>query len=370
MLLCAKGAGSEGCVFGGSAMVLVRAPRAPRDLTDSGLELFLGTTSGIRAKFESPESHRSDFDSDRKSISNSDQIQSAQNWRLSIPPDSSRRDKTPTPNCIKIERWTRPHPPPEVRHHDEASAHGLWTKLKEIYREKTFQNKALMRRLVLKLQRGTIVAEQMSEFQRRDQKRGLKKEAIEVKKRGQKKRRDKKNCPRNKIQDQSSEVATTTMMAMDESDVLLAVLADEESDWISDSGNTYHLCRDRDVFSIHVACEGLVRMANNTTKSCWQRNSPVLHSRREIHEGDRGAQGDALRKVQKSDQTREGATSVGCPWKASEERDRVDGAGSEGCVFGGSAMVLVRAPRAPRDLTESGLELVGCESKTVSDGER
>ncbi|GFY96148.1 tetratricopeptide repeat (TPR)-like superfamily protein [Actinidia rufa] len=30
-------------------------------------------------------------------------------------------------------------------------------------------------------------------------------------------------------------------------------------------------------------------------------------------------------------------------------------------------MVLVRAPRAPRDLTESGLELVGCESKTVRD---
>ncbi|GFZ21666.1 hypothetical protein Acr_29g0008280 [Actinidia rufa] len=34
MLLCAERAGREGCVFGGSAVVLVRAPRAPRDLTE------------------------------------------------------------------------------------------------------------------------------------------------------------------------------------------------------------------------------------------------------------------------------------------------------------------------------------------------
>ncbi|GFY92338.1 hypothetical protein Acr_08g0007340 [Actinidia rufa] len=35
--------------------------------------------------------------------------------------------------------------------HDEMSAHGLWTKLEEMYREKTSQNKVLLRRLVLKL---------------------------------------------------------------------------------------------------------------------------------------------------------------------------------------------------------------------------
>ena len=46
------------------------------------------------------------------------------------------------------------------------SAHGLWTKLEEMYRENTSQNKVLLRRLVLKLQRGTTVAEQTSEFQR------------------------------------------------------------------------------------------------------------------------------------------------------------------------------------------------------------
>ncbi|GFZ18365.1 subtilase family protein [Actinidia rufa] len=152
--------------------------------------------------------------------------------------------------------------------HDEMSAHGLWTKLKEMYREKTSQNKVLLRRLVLKLQRGTIVAEQTSEFQREPQE--------EVKRRGQRResrgrtlsafiatRRDKKNCLRNKAQNQSSEAATTAMMAVDESDVLLAASADEESDWISDSGIVYHLCRDREVFSTHVACEGLVRMAND-----------------------------------------------------------------------------------------------------------
>ncbi|GFZ06723.1 hypothetical protein Acr_18g0008930 [Actinidia rufa] len=92
------------------------------------------------------------------------------------------------------------------------------------------------------------------------------------------------NCPRNKAHDQSSEATTIAMMVVDENDVLLAVSADEESDWISDLGNAYHLCRDRKVFSTDVACEGLVRMANNMTKSCWQRNSLVPHGRREIHE--------------------------------------------------------------------------------------
>ncbi|GFZ02317.1 hypothetical protein Acr_15g0009250 [Actinidia rufa] len=48
MLLCPEGGGSEGCVFGGSAMVLVRAPR---DLTESGLEL-LDVTSDWRLVLE------------------------------------------------------------------------------------------------------------------------------------------------------------------------------------------------------------------------------------------------------------------------------------------------------------------------------
>ncbi|GFZ16029.1 hypothetical protein Acr_25g0004380 [Actinidia rufa] len=74
----------------------------------------LGTTIGIRAKFESPESHRSDFGGERKPILNSDQIRSAQKWRLSIPPDSSRRDEAPASNRVKIGRRSHPHAPPEV----------------------------------------------------------------------------------------------------------------------------------------------------------------------------------------------------------------------------------------------------------------
>ncbi|GFZ15968.1 hypothetical protein Acr_25g0003770 [Actinidia rufa] len=41
-------------------------------------------------------------------FSNSDQIRNAQKWRLSIPPDSSRRDEAPAPNRVKIGRWTHP----------------------------------------------------------------------------------------------------------------------------------------------------------------------------------------------------------------------------------------------------------------------
>ncbi|GFS36487.1 hypothetical protein Acr_00g0046240 [Actinidia rufa] len=130
--------------------------------------------------------------------------------------------------------------------------------------------------------------ERVLEATGRGQKKRPEKRSQEGGHRGQEKRRDKKNCPRNKAQDQSSEAVTTAMMAVDESDVLLAVSADEESEWIFDSGIDYHLCRDKEVFSTHVACEGLVRMANNTTKSCWQRNSPVLHGRREIHEASGG----------------------------------------------------------------------------------
>ncbi|GFZ03499.1 hypothetical protein Acr_16g0001230 [Actinidia rufa] len=313
-------------------MVLVRAQRALRDVTQSGLELV---ASQVRVTGESPECHRS-------KLSNSEQIRSAQNWRLSIPRDSSLRYEAPAPNGFQIGVQTSPHAPFEVRRvrstrptrargrrrleytrhapprartvahaphaptdgsralaraptrphalprgftrqasggqsqpaparactrqesggnaqarsgtrhtrparpsltrkpirakalsefsrhsgfirevgfqrfsfhfgevrrrsdlralimlsdadyapgkprmrnemnrkmigqirqcigheHDETSAHGLWTKLEEMYREKTSQNKVLLRRLVLKLQRGTTVAEQTSEFQR------------------------------------------------------------------------------------------------------------------------------------------------------------------------------------------------------------
>ncbi|GFS37774.1 hypothetical protein Acr_00g0053870 [Actinidia rufa] len=354
----------------------------------------LGTTIGIRAKFESPESHRSDFGGERKPISNSDQIQSAQKWRLSIPPDSSRRDETQAPNRVKIRRRTHPmrrlkfrrvrstrptrahvrqrketmaahtpHAPhalargryadyapekPRMRNemnkkmigqirqcigheHDEMNAHGLWTKLKEMYREKTSQNKALMRRLVVKLQRGTIVAEQMSEFQRatgRGQKKRPEKRSQEGGHRGQEKRRDKKNCPRNKAQDQSSEAATTVMMAVDESDVLLAASADEESDWIFDSGIAYHLCRDREVFSTHVVCEGLVRMANDAIvgkgqsgSACFEASGGTLRVSKENRKCCKRRKTEGLYRLEGSVQTK-GAVVRHRPSGTSEKNGR------------------------------------------------
>ncbi|GFZ16354.1 hypothetical protein Acr_25g0007630 [Actinidia rufa] len=194
-----------------------------------------------------------------------------------------------------------------------------WTKLKEMYREKSSQNKALVRRLVLKLQRGTTVAEQTSEFQRATG-RGQKEEAREEVLRKRSQRRDKKNCPRNKAQDQSLEAATTAMMAVDESDVLLAASADEESDWISDSGIAYHLCRDKEVFSTHVACEGLVRMANDAIVG-KTKDSPVPHGRREIHEGDRGKQ----EKLQEKEDWKAIPTEGECPDRRAAVRHRSSG---------------------------------------------
>ncbi|GFY86027.1 hypothetical protein Acr_04g0007650 [Actinidia rufa] len=52
-------------------------------------------------------------------------------------------------------------------------------------------------------------------------------------------------------------------MAVDESDVLLAASNNEKSDWVLDSGNAYHLCRDTEVFSTYAPCEGRIWMANN-----------------------------------------------------------------------------------------------------------
>ncbi|GFY82764.1 plastid-lipid associated protein PAP [Actinidia rufa] len=39
---------------------------------------------------------------------------------------------------------------------------------------------------------------------------------------------------------------------------------DGKSDWVLDSGSTYHLCKDREVFSTYAACEGRIWMTNNT----------------------------------------------------------------------------------------------------------
>ncbi|GFS30404.1 hypothetical protein Acr_00g0011740 [Actinidia rufa] len=119
---------------------------------------------------------------------------------------------------------------------------------------------SLMRRLVLETSERDYSGETnervpesyREEVKRRGQRRGQKKE---VRKRGGTRRIVQETKHKISLQ----KVATTAMMAVDESDVLLAASIDEESDWIFDSGIAYHLCRDREMFSTHVACEGLVQ---------------------------------------------------------------------------------------------------------------
>ncbi|GFS39143.1 hypothetical protein Acr_00g0061300 [Actinidia rufa] len=84
----------------------------------------------------------------------------------------------------------------------------------------------------------------------------------------------KRDCPKYKAQDQSSDTAATVVMAdEDEIDILLAASDNEKSDWVLDSGSAYHLCRDREVFSTYAACEGRIWMANNTSSRVVSRGS-------------------------------------------------------------------------------------------------
>ncbi|GFZ16963.1 hypothetical protein Acr_26g0002330 [Actinidia rufa] len=84
----------------------------------------------------------------------------------------------------------------------------------------------------------------------------------------------KRDCPKYKAQDQSSDTAATAVMAdEDESDILLATSDDGKSNWILDLGSAYHLCRDREVFSTYAACEGHIWMANNTASRVVGRGS-------------------------------------------------------------------------------------------------
>ncbi|GFS45536.1 hypothetical protein Acr_00g0096630 [Actinidia rufa] len=457
-------------------MVLVRAQRALRDLTESGLELvamWLVTSPWAQQLVSEPSSsHRrvtgaiSAANGSQFRILNKSEV--LKKWCLSIPPDSSRRDEAPAPNRVKIGRRTSPHAPPEVRRVRSTRAHAphalqgrrrvkslistekalskfsqrsgfihedyaLWKTEDEGHGKKMFQKTIGQIRQCIGHERGTTVAEQTNEFQRatgRGQKKRPEKRSQEGGHRGQEKRRDKKNCPRNKAQDQSSEAATTAMMAVDESDVLLAASADEESDWISDSGiAAYHLCRDREVFSTHVACEGLVRMANDAivgkeqsdewTKEATvaQRHgkqaqeylmdvlegSTVEQERKEmlwdtcgslarhekvqpvqdVHEEAQRRETESMhndrRDVAETSLFRSRSVAVISPvahtreerWSHDDLQSDVLCRAPRGAERDGSAMVLVRAQRALRDLTESGLELVaygmGNEVSTFGD---
>ncbi|GFY87492.1 hypothetical protein Acr_05g0011310 [Actinidia rufa] len=154
-----------------------------------------------------------------------------------------------------------------------------------------------------------------------------------------------RNCPKYKTHMQSSKTASASasVMTNSDNDAFLVSLADENSDWVLDSGSAYHFCRDRKMFSTYATCEGLVRMANNTTNKVVGKGtvrfrmadgrSVTLTEGKQIdvarkedkrtistggecpnrksccptwvqsQSGTR-AQGDALRHVRKSDQTR------------------------------------------------------------------
>ncbi|GFZ21531.1 hypothetical protein Acr_29g0006930 [Actinidia rufa] len=166
----------------------------------------------------------------------------------------------------------------EVFHHvaQETSAYELWIKLEEMYQVKTSRNKALlMRRLVnLKFQRETTMVEHTSPSLREVGKEIEVKEEV-ITEEGHIKR----NCPKYKAHDQSSNTAATAVMAVDEDededeiDILLATSEDGKSNWVLDSGSAYHLCRDREVFSTYAPCEGRVWMANNTASRIVGRES-------------------------------------------------------------------------------------------------
>ncbi|GFZ16768.1 hypothetical protein Acr_26g0000380 [Actinidia rufa] len=284
-----RGLGVRLCIWGecyGASESTERSDREWARIGSCESKTSLGTTIGIKAKFESPESHRSDFGGERKPILNSDQIRSSQKMAfehttgfvLSRRSSSTKRIPNRSSNepsrakCLILTE----KPFLSFLGIPDSSARSVFKDFcfhfGEVRRRRNLRalimlsdadyapGKSRMRnemnrkmigqiRQCIGHERGTTVAEQTSEFQRPQEevkKKRPEKRSQEGGHRGQEKRRDKKNCPRNKAQDQSSEAATTTLMVVDESDVLLAASADAESDWISDSGIAYHLCRDRE----------------------------------------------------------------------------------------------------------------------------
>ncbi|GFZ19756.1 hypothetical protein Acr_28g0004610 [Actinidia rufa] len=86
-----------------------------------------------------------------------------------------------------------------------------------------------------------------------------------------------KGTGKGRWRSQARDTAATVVMAVDESDVLLAASDNEKSDWVLDSGSAYHLCRDREVFSTYAPCEGRIWMANNTSNRVVGRGSVQFH---------------------------------------------------------------------------------------------
>ncbi|GFZ09876.1 hypothetical protein Acr_21g0004750 [Actinidia rufa] len=101
-----------------------------------------------------------------------------------------------------------------------------------------------------------------------------KEEAREDVSRRRSQRRDKKNCPRNKAQDQSSEAATTAMMAVDESDVLLAASAEMKS-------QIGFLIQELLTTCAETESGGTLRVSKRNRRSCKRRKTGRLYRLRE-----------------------------------------------------------------------------------------
>ncbi|GFS32075.1 hypothetical protein Acr_00g0020680 [Actinidia rufa] len=139
----------------------------------------------------------------------------------------------------------------------------------------------------------------------------------------------KRNCPKYKAHDQSSNTAATTMMAdEDESDVLLVVSADEKSDWVLDLGSVYHLCRDREGellsdMGLVVLARRMDKGSNHCTKKSGQTRvvQPVQDVQRE-------AQRKETKSILKSCITMGAATSKRVPFAL----DLINGGDLSSCV--------------------------------------
>ncbi|GFY90800.1 hypothetical protein Acr_07g0009970 [Actinidia rufa] len=202
--------------------------------------------------------------------------------------DSSLRDKIPTSNRVKIGRRTRLHKPPEIRcvkstlgreSHALACACPAAATVDVVDQVgKDVPGEDI-------LEQSLNDEEACVEASERDYSGGT--ERVPKKRSGN---RGKRNCPRYKAQDQSLEAATTAMMAVDKSDVLLEGSANgKQEELLSDMGPVVLARMDKG----SNRCTEARKISTGVPEGCTWR----IQSGTGVHE-------DALGYVQKFGQTR------------------------------------------------------------------
>ncbi|GFY86449.1 hypothetical protein Acr_05g0000880 [Actinidia rufa] len=303
ILLCAEGAGSEGYVFGGSAMVLVRAPRAPRDLIESGLELKCLIST------EKP------FLSFLSILNSSARITPCEKSRMKDTEGDAQEDDW----ADQTMHWTRGDVPGED------------------ISEQSLNEEACVETSERDYSGGTN--ERVPEATRRGQKKWPEKRSRERGHRGQEKR-SKKRYRQMMADGKNPEHArdlygwrTTRRRVVDKGTVRFR-MADGRSMKVTEVRHVSLRCKIRSDEALKLVEEHseFPRETGNAARegrlkgyTDWRGVSRQEELLSDIGPmSGTGAQGDALGYVQKSGQTREGATSAGCPWRSSEERDKVD----------------------------------------------